>query len=208
MKKTIMKHLLAFLLITSVFVSCTDKKEKEEVNEVEVEVVIETGKETKAIKQASIQWKGYKVTGSHNGTIELKDGNLSFENDRVVGGQFVVDMTTLGSTDLEGEWKDKLDGHLKSDDFFGVEAYPTATLEFKDVTSISKNSYEVNGDLTIKGTTKPIAFTLAVYGSKANATLKVDRAQYNVRYGSGSFFDNLGDKTVYDEFDLIVDLEF
>lgn len=167
-----------------------------------------TAQESKTIKDSNIEWKAYKVTGSHNGTIDLKEGSLRFEEGQLTGGSFIVDMTTLGSTDLEGKWKDKLDNHLKSDDFFGVEAHPTATLEFTNVVSSSKNAYEVTGDLSIKGTTKPISFTLSIYGNKANATLKVDRAQYDVRYGSGSFFDNLGDKTVYDEFDLVVDLEF
>jgi polyisoprenoid-binding protein YceI len=117
-------------------------------------------------------------------------------------------MTSLTSTDLEGEWKEKLDGHLKSDDFFGVESHPSASLVFTSVTASSKNSYDVTADLTIKGITNPINFTLGVYGNKANATLKIDRAQYDIKYGSGSFFDNLGDKAIYDEFDLVVDLEF
>ena len=108
----------------------------------------------------------------------------------------------------EGEYKGKLEGHLKSDDFFGVETHPTAKLVFTDVKASGKNSYEVTGDLTIKGITKPVTFDVSVYGSKATATMKVDRSLYDVKYGSGAFFDNLGDKTIYDEFDLVVDLEF
>ena len=92
--------------------------------------------------------------------------------------------------------------------FFGVENHPNSTLVFTNVEASGKNSYEVQGDLTIKGITKPVTFDVSIYGSKATATLKVDRAQYNVKYGSGSFFDDLGDKTIYDEFDLVVDLEF
>jgi polyisoprenoid-binding protein YceI len=117
-------------------------------------------------------------------------------------------MTSLISTDLEGDSKAKLEGHLKSDDFFSVEKHPTSTLVFTNVKSTGKNSYEVTGDLTIKGITKPITFDVSIYGNKATATAKIDRAEYNVRYGSGSFFDNLGDKTIYDEFDLVVDLQF
>ena len=131
-----------------------------------------------------------------------------FDEGKLTGGEFEVDMTSLISTDLEGEYKGKLEGHLKSDDFFGVENHPSSTLVFTNVKSSGKNSYEVKGDLTIKGVTKPVTFDVSVYGSKATATLKVDRAQYNVKYGSGSFFDDLGDKTIYDEFDLVVDLEF
>jgi polyisoprenoid-binding protein YceI len=131
-----------------------------------------------------------------------------FDESALTGGEFVVDMSSLAATDLEGENKQKLEGHLKSDDFFGVAEHATSTLVFTDIKAKGKNSYEVTGDLTIKGITKPVTFDVSVYGNKATASLKIDRAQYNVRYGSGSFFDNLGDKTIYDEFDLIVDLEF
>jgi polyisoprenoid-binding protein YceI len=117
-------------------------------------------------------------------------------------------MTTINTTDLKGDSKGKLDGHLHSDDFFATATNPTSSLVFTAVEASGKNSYNVTGDLTIKGITKPVSFNVSVYGSKATATLKVDRAKYNVKYGSGSFFDNLGDKTIYDEFDLVVDLEF
>ena len=159
-------------------------------------------------EKSTVTWKAYKVTGSHTGTVALQSGALDFDGDKLTGGEFTVDMTTIGATDLQGEYKDKLDGHLKSADFFGVETHTTSKLVFTSVEASGKNSYKVTGDLTIKGITKSITFDVSVYGSKATATLKVDRAEYDVRYGSGSFFDNLGDKTIYDEFDLVVDLEF
>lgn len=157
---------------------------------------------------SKVTWKAYKVTGSHTGTVALKSGTLLFEGEKLTGGEFTVDMTSINTTDLEGKGKANLDGHLKSADFFGVDANPTSSLVFTNVEAKGKNSYTVTGDLTIKGITKPVTFDVSVYGSKATATLKVDRAEYDVRYGSGSFFDNLGDKTIYDEFDLVVDLEF
>ncbi|MBT8187946.1 MAG: YceI family protein [Croceitalea sp.] len=157
---------------------------------------------------STVTWKAYKVTGSHTGTIAIKSGALVFDGAKLTGGEFVVDMTTINTTDLQGDYKAKLDGHLSSDDFFGVASHPTSTLVFTNVEATGKNSYQVKGDLTIKGTTKPVTFDVSVYGSKATATMKVDRAEYDIRYGSGSFFDNLGDKTIYDEFDLVVDLEF
>ncbi|CAH8282038.1 YceI-like domain-containing protein [Mariniflexile fucanivorans] len=170
---------------------------------------------TKAVEKKDIKtdksklvWKGYKVTGSHEGTIAIKSGSLSFDNDKLVGGEFVIDMTTISSTDLEGEYKGKLDKHLKSDDFFGVENHSTSTLVFSKVTASGKNSYSVTGNLTIKGKTNPITFTVSIYGNKATANLKVDRTKYDVRYGSTSFFDGLKDKAIYDEFDLVADLEF
>ncbi len=166
-----------------------------------------TKKEVK-IEKSKVVWKAYKVTGSHVGTIALKEGSLTFEKDKLIGGRFTIDMTTITNTDQEGEYKQKLEGHLKSDDFFGVITHPTSTLTFKKVKVIGKNSYKVIGDLTIKGITNSINFDVSIYGKKATATLKIDRAKYNVRYGSTSFFDNLKDKAIYDEFDLIVDLEF
>jgi polyisoprenoid-binding protein YceI len=166
--------------------------------------------EIKEVKtsESTVTWKGYKVTGSHHGTIAIESGSLTFDGDKLTGGEFVVNMPTLVSNDLEGEYKGKLEGHLKSDDFFGVEAHPTSKLVFSKVDPTGKNSYEVTGDLTIKGKTNPVTFDISVYGNKATATMKVDRSLYDVRYGSGSFFDNLGDKTIYDEFDLVVDLVF
>ena len=166
--------------------------------------------EVKQVKtsESTVTWKGYKVTGSHHGTIALKEGSLIFDGDKLTGGEFVVDMPTLVSNDLQGEYKGKLENHLKSDDFFGVEAHPTSKLVFTSVKATGKNSYEVTGDLTVKGKTNPVTFDISIYGNKATATMKVDRSLYDVKYGSGSFFDNLGDKTIYDEFDLVVDLVF
>lgn len=165
--------------------------------------------EKKAVKvdESTVTWKAYKVTGSHTGTIALKSGALEFDGDKLTGGEFVVDMTSITNTDLEGDYKGKLEGHLNSDDFFGTATNPTSSLVFTEVKASGKNSYNVTGDLTIKGITKPVTFDVSIYGSKATATLKVDRAAYDVKYGSGSFFDNLGDKTIYDEFDLVVDLQ-
>ena len=166
--------------------------------------------EKKEIKtdNSTVTWKGYKVTGSHYGTVALKSGHLVFDQGKLTGGEFVVDMTTIVTDDLEGEYKGKLEGHLKSDDFFGVEKFPTANLVFTKVKSTGKNSYEVTGDLTVKGISAPVTFEMSVYGNKATANVKIDRTTYDIRYGSTSFFDDLKDKAIYDEFDLVTDLEF
>ncbi|WP_417236542.1 YceI family protein [Bizionia paragorgiae] len=167
-----------------------------------------TDKKTVKTDESKVVWKGYKVTGSHEGTIAIQSGELHFNDEVLTGGSFVMDMSTINSTDLQGEYKDKLDGHLKSDDFFGVAKFPTAKMVFTKVKATGKNSYKVTADLTIKGKTAPVVVNLSVYGSKATATLKVDRTKYDVRYGSTSFFDNLQDKAIYDEFDLVADLVF
>lgn len=168
------------------------------------------GGEKKIIKtdKSTVVWKGYKVTGSHEETIAIKSGFLSFDDDKLVGGEFVIDMNTITVTDIQGDYKGKLEGHLKSDDFFGVANHATASLLITKVTASSKNAYNVTGDLTIKGKTNPISFVISIYGNKATASLKVDRSKYDVKYGSTSFFEGLKDKAIYDEFDLITDLEF
>ena len=191
--KNSIKNLAAVAIIALITFSFTTLKE------VKKEIKIENSK---------VVWKGYKVTGSHQGTINLNSGSLQFSEEKLIGGEFVIDMTTITNTDLSGEYKGKLEGHLKSDDFFGVEKNPTATLIFKKVKSTGKNSYKITGDLSIKGITNTVTFDLSVYGNKANASLKIDRTKFDVKYGSTSFFDNLKDKAIYDEFDLIADFQF
>lgn len=169
---------------------------------------LEEDKKDIKIDKSKVVWKGYKVTGSHVGIISITSGHLNFDKDLLTGGSFEIDMTAITVTDLEGEYKGKLEGHLKSDDFFGVTKFPSASLSFTKVESTGKNSYKVTGDITIKAKTESISFDLSVYGNKANASLKIDRTKFDVRYGSTSFFDGLKDKAIYDEFDLVVDLEF
>lgn len=160
------------------------------------------------ISKSIITWTGKKITGQHEGTIKFKDGTLVFKNGKVVGGKFVADMTTLNNTDQTGSSKAKLEGHLKSDDFFGIYNFDTSLLDFKNITNKGNNTYTVIASLTIKGVSHPVIFDLIVKGNTATAKLSIDRTKYNIRYGSGSYFDDLGDKTIYDQFDLNVDLVF
>ena len=166
--------------------------------------------QTKNINTAtsSIEWLGKKVTGQHNGTVNFKDGTLVFKKNILAGGTFTVNMTSLTATDLSGEYQGKLNGHLKADDFFGTEKYPTATLVFKKIGVKSANVYNVTADLTIKGITKPVTFELTVNGNTATTTFNVDRTKYDIKYGSKSFFESIGDKAIYDEFELKVALKY
>jgi polyisoprenoid-binding protein YceI len=148
------------------------------------------------------------VTGQHNGTVNFKDGTLVFKKNILAGGSFTVNMTSLTATDLSGEYQGKLNGHLKADDFFGTEKYPTATLVFKKIGVKSANVYNVTADLTIKGITKPVTFELTVNGNTATTTFNVDRTKYDIKYGSKSFFESIGDKAIYDEFELKVALKY
>lgn len=166
--------------------------------------------QTKNINTAtsSIEWLGKKVTGQHNGTVNFKDGTLVFKKNILAGGSFTVNMTSLTATDLSGEYQGKLNGHLKADDFFGTEKFPTATLVFKKIGVKSANVYNVTADLTIKGITKPVTFELTVNGNTATTAFNVDRTKYDIKYGSKSFFESIGDKAIYDEFELKVALKF
>lgn len=160
------------------------------------------------VEKSTIKWVGKKVTGEHTGTVNLKEGNLIFKGNKLAGGNFTVDMTSMTATDLSGDYKGKLDGHLKSEDFFGTEKNPTSTLVFKKIAAKANGVYTVTGDLTIKGITNPITFDLAVKGNTATTDLKIDRTKYGIKYNSKSFFDSIGDKAIYDDFELSVNLQF
>jgi polyisoprenoid-binding protein YceI len=160
------------------------------------------------VAKSTVNWVGKKVTGEHSGNIMLKEGALIFKGKKVVGGNFTVDMTTINTTDLEGKGKTNLDTHLKSDDFFGIEKYPTASLVFKSIGKKGNGVYSVTGDLTIKGKTESIKFELNVAENTATAALKVNRTKYDIKYGSGSFFSDLGDRAISDDFDLTVKLAY
>ena len=169
---------------------------------------------TKSIDTAEsiVLWEGSKVTGKHNGEIKLQSGSLEMDDaGNLVGGSFVIDMNSMTCTDLQGEYGDKLVGHLKSDDFFGVATYPTAEFVIDNVVAGTEaGQYEVMGSVTIKGKTKEVKFNANMMeeGGKmfAKADITIDRTDFDIRYGSGSFFDNLGDRAIYDDFDLQVSL--
>ena len=164
------------------------------------ELKAETGK-------TEITWLGKKVTGQHNGTMALKSGTMTVENHAITSGKFVIDMTSMKNIDLtDAETNGKLIGHLKSDDFFSVEKFSEATLVITEKADFKDNVAHVKGDLTIKGTTNPIEFDVKKEGNIYAATIIVNRAKYNVRYGSKSFFNDLGDKVIYDNFEIGVSL--
>lgn len=160
------------------------------------------------VEESNIIWKGHKVTGHHEGTIQLQAGTFKFDDkNQLTGGTFVMDMTTLTVTDLEGDMNGKLSGHLKSEDFFGIEKHPKATFVMTKVDG-SNGKYNVTGDLTIKDITHPISFMMNIYEDTATADIKVDRTKYDIKYRSASFFEGLKDKAIYDEFELNVNLKF
>lgn len=159
------------------------------------------------LAESSIQWTGTKLTSGHTGTLNFNSGELSFTDGKLSAGTFIVNMASINCTDLEGEYAQKLIGHLKSDDFFSVEKHPEATLVFNNIHDNGDGVYHITGDFTIKGITSPAMFELVVKDNTAVTKVVLDRSKYNVRYGSDSFFDNLGDKVISDNFDLVVTLK-
>ncbi len=164
------------------------------------------------VTTSEIVWKAYKVTGQHDGTVDLKNGTLIFQDNLLVGGDFSMDMTTIKNTDMAGGGgAAKLEGHLRSDDFFSVDNHPTADFKITNVIPYgTTGNYKIKGDLTIKGITKEIKFMANVANIDgvltATADITIDRSEFDVRYGSGTFFDGLGDKALHDNFDLFIKL--
>lgn len=158
--------------------------------------------------KCTVNWLGKKVTGQHTGTIKIKEGSLIFKASKLNGGSFIADMNSLTSTDLQGEYLGKLNGHLKSEDFFGTEKFPTSKMVFTKVVDKGQGKYAVTADLTIKDVKNPVQFDVVVKGNTATGKIVIDRTKYGIKYGSGSFFDNLGDKAIYDDFELDVKLQF
>jgi polyisoprenoid-binding protein YceI len=157
-------------------------------------------------QKSKITWFGKKVTGSHNGTVNLAEGNLTTNGKKLTGGTFTIDMTSLKDADANA----RLENHLKSDDFFSTEKFPTATLVTSKIESKGGDQYAVKGILTIKGIANEIEFPATIKVSKgeisAQAKIIVDRTKFDIRYRSGNFFQNLGDKVIEDNFELNVNL--
>lgn len=162
-----------------------------------------------SVTDSKITWTGKKVTGSHTGHIKLLSGYLEKSGDDFVSGKFVVDMTSISNEDIDDpDNKAKLVGHLKSDDFFAVDKYPTATLVIQNGEKAGSDTYEFSGEMTIRDQTNPVSFEASADGKTFRGTMVIDRSKYNVRFGSGSFFDNLGDKLIYDDFELEFNVSF
>jgi polyisoprenoid-binding protein YceI len=146
-----------------------------------------------------LRWTGKKPTKSHTGVIQLKEGSLTVKKNQITGGTFVIDMNTM----VEGDGSDpnkgaRLIGHLKSDDFFSTDKFATSTLVIKEATPFVKDEATITGDLTIKGITHPVTFKAKKIGDAYQASVSFDRSLYDVRFGSGKFFNNLGDNAIDD----------
>jgi len=159
-------------------------------------------------KTSKIDWLGKKVTGEHSGHISFESGQLKFDGKKLASGEFKVDMNSITCTDISNEeYNANLVGHLKSDDFFGVDKHAYSTLKTTNVQSTS-DGYKITANLTIKGKTNAVSFKATTKEDKLIGVIKIDRTLYDVRYGSGKFFDNLGDKMIDDIFELSFEIHY
>lgn len=154
--------------------------------------------------ESKIVWVGKKVTGEHTGNVTFKGGEFTEAKGNLISGNAAVDMNTITTTDLDGEWAEKLVGHLKSDDFFSVASHPESTFEMSDFLKANKKGlYTIKGSLIIKGISHPISFPVEVKMNDEKLVMKgsvtFDRTNYDIKYGSGKFFEGLGDKMIDDE---------
>ena len=162
------------------------------------------------LEKSSIEWVGEKVTGAHTGNILLKKAHFVMGKEHIEGGEFTIDMNSITCTDIENpEYAGKLVGHLKDEDFFGVDKHPTSNFSFTKVI-FDGTSYLITGTMTIKEMSQEITFPAQFHTEKdkltADAVVKIDRTKHDIKYGSGQFFDGLGDRMILDDFTLTIHL--
>ena len=157
-------------------------------------------------ENSTVKWKGSKISSSHEGTVNIIKGALNINHGTLVGGQFSIDMQSLATTDMSEEYNKKLDGHLKNEDFFNVSEFPTASITITNALRGSGKAYKIIANLTIKGITHPISFAadVDVNGKNflATAKIKIDRTKWGIKYNSGNYFKDLGDKLILDEIEF------
>jgi len=201
-----MKKLFTLLMFVSL-VSCNMNSNKtEDTNDATITAADATYNIVK--DESSLVWTGREVsTSSHYGSINFTSGQFEIADGLISQGEFLVDMTSINVQDMTGGSKERLEGHLRSDDFFSVESFPTAHLYISSSEVISNGKWMVNGFLTIKDISHPVLFEMANTEDGWNANLVFDRSKYNVKFRSGTFFENLGDKLIYDDIELKINLK-
>lgn len=170
--------------------------------------------ETKYVADPSaskIEWTGKKLTGEHYGEIKLANGELILSKQKLSEASFEMDMASINCTDItDAKSNKRLVDHLKSEDFFSVKRYPLSRFTITSVSCKSDNEYDITGNLTIKDKTSAITFPVKLLRDKekivAKATMTFDRSKYDVKFGSQAFYENLGDKLVYDDVDITINL--
>ena len=203
-------NLLTIMALTVVFTSCKKKADEANTSAAEEAVVAESTsqKYIASVDETTITWKGFKPTGTHSGTIALDNGVFTTNDGKLHSGTFLINMASLKVTDIPAEepGNGKLAGHLKSADFFDVEKFPNAAFEVTG-SEDKDGKTMLSGNLSLKGVENNITFPVTVSNegdmmSITSEAFTIDRSKWNVKYGSKSFFDDLGDKFINDEIEL------
>ncbi|MFD2917659.1 YceI family protein [Psychroserpens luteus] len=198
------------------FTSCKDKAAEANTSDAEAAAVSESTsqKYVANIGESTITWKGYKPTGTHNGTINIESGIFKTDDGKLQSGTFLIDMTSITVVDLEaGDGKENLESHLKGTvegkegDFFDVTKFPSAAFEITGTEALAAGKTRLSGNLSIKGQKHNISFPVTISNEGDMMTIEseaftIDRTKWGINYGSKSVFDNLGDKFINDDMEL------
>ncbi|BDS10717.1 YceI family protein [Aureispira anguillae] len=216
-----MKHLSLILLLSLVITACENEAPNEVPNEsinTSTPAVELIGEKKIDLEKSKIYWKGYKIMGFHSGTIQLSEGQIDFKDGNISSGSFTVDMNSVVVSDLMDagqeeeedeephDEKAELAEHLMDSDFFDAKQFPKATFVIQKVSLHNKNAYTITGDMTIKGIQQTLTFDAQLKSNIITATVSINRTSFGIKYGSGSFFSNLGDRAIKDEFSLDISL--
>ena len=206
--------LLIIFIFTILLTGCANNKESATDNQqIKTTKISNINKGDYIVNKdlSTIKWTGKEITTkSHYGILDLKEGSIYVNNDGIISGKVVIDMNSINCLDMSGRGKNRLEGHLRSDDFFGVNSYPEANLSFTSwsVNNLGKILYK--GDLTIKNITHPITFSGSVkkidIGYRSTINLSFDRTLYEIKFRSGKYFQNLGDKLILDNIDISAEI--
>lgn len=214
MKKTFLA-LAGFVAISAMTISCSGGQKSENTVTASDSVATSAVLSDTSLKVDSassyLTWRGFKPGGEHFGKLPVTSGEVSIADSKLFGGNVTIAMNGIIVEDLQGETAAQLKGHLESADFFEVEKFPTARFELTGVPAEGLDIAtlkELQGNLTLKDVTKNITIPVAsvetvAEGTKiTSATFRINRADWNVKYGSKSFFKDLGDKFIDDEIEL------
>ena len=188
-----MKKLISFtVLLTGMIFLMAFNPVKEDVYTVDIE-------------SSTISWSAKKVGGGHTGTVKITEGNLVYNGKALQKGVFLMNMSSITSDNA------RVTNHLKSPDFFSAEKNPTSKFEITKVTAAGKERVNISGDLTIKGITHPLSFPATVKQQKdvvvaVASGIRIDRTKYDIKFRSKTFFGDIGDKAIDDEFELSINL--
>jgi len=186
--------------------SLIEKNNNEDKN-IEENITLESGNYIIDEEKSIVNWTGRRIASSHSGTVKIKSGEIKIQNNNNLGDSFVViDMNTIEDNDgSEG-----LEEHLKSDDFFAVNDYQESQILLKKIENISGDNYQVVSDLIIKDITKEVVFPAKIIinnnSLEAKANFEIDRSEFEIKYGSNSFFSDLGDKAIKNEIEFQVSI--